>query len=102
MAVEVLDELIAEVDGERLRQVLENLRVHDQGPGSAPAVLDTLMTRFVRGQHAKGLGLGLYLGLGLGLYLAQDIAAAHGGTLTVESKLGHGMTFQLAVPVVTS
>jgi signal transduction histidine kinase len=94
MAVEVLDELIAEVDGERLRQVLENLRVHDQGPGSAPAVLDTLMTRFVRGQHAKGLGLGLYL--------AQDIAAAHGGTLTVESKLGHGMTFQLAVPVVTS
>jgi signal transduction histidine kinase len=124
MAVEGPDELIADVDPDRLRQALENLlhnarthapgspvvvtlrreerdagvwailRVHDQGPGIAPAVLDTLMQRFVRGHQSKGLGLGLYL--------AHSIAQAHGGTLTVESKLGEGTTFQLAVPVATS
>ncbi len=69
------------------------LRVHDQGPGIAPPVLDRLMTRFVRGQHAKGLDLGLGL--------AHSIAQAHGGTLTVESTLAQGTTFQLAVPLAT-
>jgi signal transduction histidine kinase len=45
----------------------------------------------VRGQQSKGLGLGLYL--------ASSIAQAHGGTLAVESRLGQGTTFELAVPV---
>jgi signal transduction histidine kinase len=38
------------------------------------------------------------VGLGLGLYLAQHIAAAHGGTLSVDSELGHGARFFLAWP----
>jgi signal transduction histidine kinase len=38
----------------------------------------------------------------LGLYLAHSIAVAHGGALTVESMLGQGTTFQLAVPAATS
>ncbi len=121
MAVEGLDELIADVDPDRIQQALENLlhnarthapgspisvtlrqeerdtgawavvRVQDQGPGIAPAVLDSLMMRFVRGTQSKGLGLGLYL--------AHRIMEAHSGALTVESQLGHGTTFQLAVPV---
>jgi two-component system OmpR family sensor kinase len=124
MAVEVPDELLAEVDPDRIQQALENLlhnarthapgspvsvtlwqeardtgvwailRVQDQGPGIAPTIVDTLMTRFVRGQHSKGLGLGLYL--------ASSIAQAHGGALTVESTLGQGTTFQLAVPLMPS
>jgi signal transduction histidine kinase len=124
ITVEVPDELVAEVDHDRIQQALENLlnnarthapgspvvvtlrqeerdtgawailRVQDQGPGIAPTIVDTLMTRFVRGQQSKGLGLGLYL--------ASSIAQAHGGTLTVESALGHGTTFQLAVPVAIS
>ncbi len=49
------------------------------------------MTRFVRGQQSKGLGLGLYL--------AHSIAEAHGGALTVKSTLGQGTTFQLVVPI---
>jgi signal transduction histidine kinase len=64
--------------------------VQDTGPGIAPAVLDRLMTRFVRGPQSKGLGLGLYL--------AHSILEAHGGTLTVTSRLGHGTTFQRALP----
>lgn len=124
MAVEVPDELVADVDPDRIQQALENLltnarthapgspisitlrceerdtgawavvRVHDQGPGISPTVLDSLMTRFVRGQQSTGLGLGLYL--------ASSIAHAHGGALTVESIFGQGTTFQLAVPFMTS
>jgi signal transduction histidine kinase len=124
MAVEVPDELIVDVDPDRIQQALENLltnarthapgsavsvtlrqeardtgawailRVQDQGPGIAPTIVDTLMTRFVRGTQSKGLGLGLYL--------AHSIMEAHGGTLTVESTLGQGTTFQLAVPLVSS
>jgi signal transduction histidine kinase len=121
ITVHVPDELVVDVDPDRIQQVLENLltnaRTHapgspivvtlrrderadgawaimgvqDQGPGIAPMVLERLMTRFVRGPQSKGLGLGLYL--------AHSIAHAHGGALTVESTLGHGTTFQLAVPI---
>jgi len=38
-------------------------------------------------------------GSGLGLAVAQAIAEAHGGTLTVESALGEGATFTLALPL---
>jgi signal transduction histidine kinase len=109
------------VDPDRIRQALENLlhnarthapgsavvvtlrqeerdtgtwaiiRVQDGGPGIAPSVVEKLMTRFVRGPQSKGLGLGLYL--------ANSIAQAHGGTLTVASTLAQGTTFQLAVPI---
>ena len=115
--------LIAEgADPERLRQALENLignalghtpegvpvvvemdqqtradgawavvRVCDEGPGIAPTLLPTLFERFARGPQSTGLGLGLYL--------ARGIAAAHGGTLTVESHRGAGTTFHLALPL---
>jgi len=65
--------------------------VRDAGPGIPPALLPTLFERFARGSHSTGLGLGLYL--------AQGIAAAHGGTLTVASHRGAGTTFCLSVPL---
>jgi signal transduction histidine kinase len=34
----------------------------------------------------------------MGLYLARSIAAAHGGTLSVDSKPGQGASFLLAWP----
>jgi signal transduction histidine kinase len=37
-------------------------------------------------------------GTGLGLYLMQEIMAAHGGRVTVESVVGQGTTFTLALP----
>lgn len=116
------DELIAEVDADRIQQALENLlinaqrhaadspvvlslhqerrddgwcavfSVRDQGPGIAPEIIPRLMERFARGQRSRGLGLGLYL--------ARMIAEAHGGSLAVESMLGKGTTFRLAVPIV--
>ncbi len=41
-------------------------------------------------------------GLGLGLYLAHNIVAAHGGTLTVDSKAGMGATFRMSLPVISA
>src|SRR5262249_35485797 len=37
-------------------------------------------------------------GTGLGLYLMQEIVAAHGGKMTVESVVGQGTTFTLTLP----
>jgi len=37
-------------------------------------------------------------GTGLGLYIVQEIVAAHGGQLTVQSAEGHGTTFTITLP----
>jgi signal transduction histidine kinase len=37
-------------------------------------------------------------GTGLGLYIVQEIVAAHGGHVRVESVVGHGTTFTLTLP----
>jgi signal transduction histidine kinase len=66
------------------------IRVSDDGPGIPPALLPRLFECFSTGPDSVGLGMGLYL--------AQSIAAAHGGTLSVDSKPGHGASFLLAWP----
>ena len=38
-------------------------------------------------------------GTGLGLYIVQEVMAAHGGQVTVQSTVGAGTTFTLTLPV---
>jgi len=38
-------------------------------------------------------------GTGLSLYIVQEIVAAHGGQVTVESVVGQGTTFTLTLPL---
>ena len=40
-----------------------------------------------------------YNGTGLGLSLAKEYAEMHGGTISVESELGHGSVFAVRIPV---
>jgi PAS domain S-box-containing protein len=37
-------------------------------------------------------------GTGLGLYLVREIVSAHGGEITVQSRVGHGTTFRITLP----
>lgn len=66
------------------------LEIRDQGPGIPEEVMGRLFDRFSHGPGSTGLGLGLYL--------AQSIAHAHGGSLTMESRPSAGTTFQLRIP----
>ncbi len=38
-------------------------------------------------------------GLGLGLFISEQIVAAHGGTITVESRIGEGALFCVCLPL---
>lgn len=38
-------------------------------------------------------------GLGLGLFISEQIVTAHGGTLTVESRIGEGALFRVCLPL---
>ena len=38
-------------------------------------------------------------GSGIGLALVQDLVKLHGGTVTAESKLGHGTIFVVSLPL---
>jgi PAS domain S-box-containing protein len=112
-------ELSARVDRDRIIQALANLldnairltpeggcvvlglrddvdevaiTVSDTGPGIAPKLLDHLFDRFAQvDQVGKG-------GAGLGLAIVKGVAEAHDGTVNVESRLGVGTTFALAIP----
>ncbi len=70
------------------------IEVEDQGPGIASEIAPAIFSRFSKGSGSNGLGLGLYL--------ARGIAEAHGGSLTVESTVGQGSAFRLAIPASVS
>ena len=64
--------------------------VSDTGAGIAPAHVDKVFDRFYRAEESRARATG---GHGLGLAIAAEIARAHGGTLSVASRLGQGSTF---------
>jgi signal transduction histidine kinase len=69
--------------------------VTDDGPGIAADAQAHLFERFYVGPRNPD---GAHEGVGLGLPRALAIAQAHGGTIDVRSRLGHGSTFSLVVP----
>jgi signal transduction histidine kinase len=72
------------------------VRVTDHGAGIPADELPSVMQRFYRGRYARDQALP---GVGLGLHIAQRIAAAHSGSVSVTSLgPGHGTTAQLALP----
>ena len=66
--------------------------VTDTGEGIAPEHLPHLGERFYRGDAARSAGTG---GTGLGLAICRSITEAHGGRMTIESKVGAGTTVRI-------
>lgn len=70
--------------------------VADQGAGIAQEDLPHLFERFYRADKARSRTKS---GTGLGLSIARFIVEQHGGSIWVESVLGQGATFFIAVPM---
>ncbi|MCB0209348.1 MAG: HAMP domain-containing protein [Anaerolineae bacterium] len=114
------DQAIVQGDPDRLKQLLINLMtnaikhtpydgsislslyrdkdwvrvtVEDTGRGIAPTALPHIFERFYQAADSENQA-----GSGLGLSIAQWIAKAHGGQITVTSELGIGSTFTLWLP----
>ncbi len=71
------------------------VKVSDRGCGIADEYLPRLFERFYRVDKARSRKLG---GTGLGLAIAKHITQAHGGRISVESRLGEGSVFTILLP----
>ena len=114
--------VIVDADGERLRQVIDNLignalqhtapgspvpvtvtdasgraqlTVADQAPGMTAEQASRVFERFYRTDGARTRARG---GAGLGLAIAASLAAAHGGEIAVDTAPGRGAAFHLSLP----
>jgi signal transduction histidine kinase len=116
-----------EIDLQRIMQVLQNLltnalrhtatggritvlarrtadgmvavSVEDTGSGIAPEDLPHIFERFYRADSSRSRATG---GSGLGLTIARRLVESHGGSIGVESAVGHGSRFTFTLPVATS
>ncbi len=72
---------------------IAEVRVADSGSGIAEAHLERVFDRFWRAPEVRGTS-----GSGLGLAIVKWVAGLHGGNVSVESKLGQGTVFTIALP----
>jgi two-component system, OmpR family, sensor kinase len=116
--------VVVDADGQRMRQVVDNLLVNalihtpvgtavrvsvaggaqwavltvqDEGPGIDPALASRIFEPFFRTDPSRSRSSG---GAGLGLAIVAAIVEAHGGTVRVASAPGRGATFEVRIPVV--
>jgi len=114
---------LVRMDGNRIRQVLDNLidnaikhapdgkvmtvsaRCHerdlvfsvtDHGPGIPEHELETIFDRMYRIEQRPGPPVP---GLGLGLSICKGLVEAHGGRIWAESILGQGSRFLFTIPL---
>jgi two-component system, chemotaxis family, CheB/CheR fusion protein len=83
----------------RTRDDVAEIQVEDYGPGIPETALPHLFTRFYQVERTDARSQG---GLGLGLFISQQLVAAHGGTLTVTSRVGSGTGFTIALPLLAA
>lgn len=74
-----------------------SIEVRDQGQGLTELEQRHVFDKFYRGRHDRSA----VQGTGMGLAITKEIVEAHGGSASVESQVGHGSRFTIALPVAT-
>lgn len=119
LTTEIDENIYAEVDIEKMKQVMINLlsnaikystdskrifvrlyttinelkiEVEDRGIGLSKDQLPRIFEKFYRADQKEGVS-----GTGLGLTVVQEIIEAHGGKITVSSKIGKGSIFSITL-----
>ncbi|HEY6072218.1 MAG TPA: ATP-binding protein, partial [Anaerolineales bacterium] len=72
-----------------------HILIQDTGEGIPAHHLERLFERFYRVDRARSREMG---GTGLGLAIVKHLARAHGGDVSVKSKLGEGSVFAIQLP----
>jgi signal transduction histidine kinase len=70
--------------------------VEDSGIGIPAADLPRIFERFSRASNVDDRR---FHGMGLGLFICRGIVEEHGGRIWVESEVGRGSTFHVALPI---
>jgi signal transduction histidine kinase len=73
--------------------------VIDEGMGIDEEHLDHVFKPFFRIDSSRTRATG---GVGLGLTLSQRIIEAHGGSISINSKKGHGTVVQFSIPIAVA
>ncbi|WP_164985340.1 ATP-binding protein [Ammoniphilus sp. CFH 90114] len=119
---EVPDHLLLKIDKKRIQQVVANLiynavkftdegglisltakiennfvkfEVTDDGKGMTEDELESIFTRYYKGNTTNRASSGT----GLGLTIAREIIEQHGGNIQVISELNKGSTFSFTLPI---
>lgn len=123
LQVEVAEGVVAEIDREKCRQMLNNLlsnafkftpeagrvtalialregwlhlHIADTGPGIHPDDRPQLFDRYFQARHPDRMSRG---GTGIGLALCREYIQLFGGRIKLQSEPGQGATFKLSFPV---
>ena len=75
-------------------EVEVTISVSDTGIGIEPEQRERVFERFYKADRGRGSGTGL------GLAIVKHIVQAHGGSVSLESRPGHGSTFSVHLPRV--
>ena len=70
------------------------VEVRDRGIGISEENQKRIFQQFERVSASQ-----VAAGLGLGLFISEQIVAAHGGTIEVESRIGEGALFRVCLPL---
>ena len=85
----------------RIKAIAENdtdmlLEISDTGQGMTPEQVNSLFQPYYRTQDARQSNI---KGTGLGLFIVKSTIEAHGGQISVTSKVDEGTTFSIRLPL---